>query len=62
MRFVGLLGHDIQATQGYSRWRASEARFFDELRMKLAIPQLDAVRRVVESYDEDKGPPAELPT
>jgi hypothetical protein len=50
-----MLGHPIYTVPGFVRWSTSEAKFFADLRKKVAIPELHGVGRAVAEYEREYG-------
>jgi hypothetical protein len=50
-----MVGQSLGSEAGYGKWRMIDARFFDELKGKLAIPQLHPVREAVSRYEHEEG-------
>jgi hypothetical protein len=63
IRLWEMVGQSLGSASGYSAWKVADARFFDDLRGKLAIPQLYPVRQATAQYDHEdgNGAPGELP-
>jgi hypothetical protein len=53
-------GHPLGLTPGAIPWFAAERRFLEDLRRKLEVPGLAAVREVIAEYDKKHGPLKDL--